>query len=116
MDNLTGRKLRNDGPVENVPVENSEQTPAARGVGIFAKFKPYLGSDSVPKLKDGEKRSEARYEIIRSGKRFKLLRYRRGAYGIHREVVKILEPGNKSKPQDKIFLNGLKKAGIPGAN
>lgn len=116
MDNLTGRKLRNDGPVENVPAEAIEQSPAARGASVFSKFKPYLGSASVPSLKDGEKRSEARYEIVRSGKRFKLLRYRRGSYGMHREVARILEPGNKNKPQDKAFMAGLKKAGIPGAN
>lgn len=105
------RQIRGEGPVEQA----TELAPA-RGQGTFSKYKPYLGSESLAPLQDGQRFTEPLYEVARSGKRYKLLRYRRSAYGVQRDVVRILEPQNKNQPQDKILLNALKKAGIPGAH
>lgn len=116
MNNLkSSRQIRGDEPVENAPVPAGNEAPV-RGGATFSKYKPYLGSDSLTAVPNGAKFSTPLYEVARSGRRYKLLRYRRSAYGVQRDVVRIIEPQNKNKPQDRILLQALKKAGIPGAH
>lgn len=106
------RQLRGDGAVDVAAEGAPTETPANPRKSAFV---PYLGTDSIPKLAQDQKFSAPALEVQRFGKSFKVLRYRRSAIGVVRDTLRILQPTNKKRPQDKLLMAQLKKAGIPGA-
>lgn len=85
-------------------------------------MKPYEGKRSLPDpdldSKGNKKRfGEARYFINRKGDVYKLIAVFKKPAGLDRRLVKVLMPRKRTDrgKQDKIFLEKLKKAGIPGA-
>lgn len=120
------RPIRNPEEGELKAAENAIDEPKTEAVMLneeieappthkTSKYLPYSGKETLPNYTIVRGRvipGDARYALTRgTGKRFKLLCYRRTPAGVERTLTRVLTNSGTDKP----FFEMLKKAGIPGA-
>lgn len=95
--------------------QKAEPKMETKPVQKSSKYLPYAGKESLPAYTTARGRivpGEARYALSRgTGKRYKLLAYRRTPAGVERTIARVLTNTGADKP----LFDSLKKAGIPGA-
>jgi len=120
------RIIRPDEGIAPVQVAQAEEVAVVKKEAVVevavkkgSKFQPYLGKGSLPNYSMHGGRvvpGESRFALVRaSGRKYKLLAYKRTPSGVERTLARVIEPSNNKFPQDRALFDVLKKAGIPGA-